>query len=303
MDSWSLEMALLTRRLCKDPVISWGPGGLLETRRGRVETQRFSLRSWDHDWSPKVVWEPEDSLIDLEIVVGTRRDRIGTLVFIFGPGGHMGTRRPLRPYRNPEVSSLNPKIFDWNPEVLEVAMTPMRLRLNRGSSLDPEIFDWNPEAMWEPGGSSSDAIHRTQNRVGNRRFPLQIGGLHMDPEFRGNPEDLFLQGPYSASLGETTTDLEGAGVSVVTQVPGFAAFHVWRSKGFEVVLTGCSGLRIPIPALCFIPILILSTCHCGRATFCKGLPESEVSLDLIQLVCPFKYNDFPSPLIVGPTLL
>ena len=27
----------------------------------------------------------------------------------------------------------------------------------------------------------------------------------MGLEFRGNPEYLFLQGPYSASLGETTT--------------------------------------------------------------------------------------------------
>ncbi|KAF3498436.1 hypothetical protein DY000_02052845 [Brassica cretica] len=74
MDSWSLEIALVTRRLREDPEVVWGP-------RGR-----------------------------------------------------RGARRPLRPYRNPEVSSLDPEIFDWNPKVLEVVMTPMRLRLHRGSS-------------------------------------------------------------------------------------------------------------------------------------------------------------------------
>ena len=40
---------------------------------------------------------------------------------------------------------------------------------------------------------------------GDRGFPLQIVRLHMDPEFLGNPEYLFSKGPYSASLGETTT--------------------------------------------------------------------------------------------------
>ncbi|KAF2589190.1 hypothetical protein F2Q70_00038512 [Brassica cretica] len=48
--------------------------------------------------------------------------------------------RTLRPYRDPEVSSLDPEIFDWNPEAT------WELR-------DPEIFDWNPEAIGEPGGT------------------------------------------------------------------------------------------------------------------------------------------------------
>ncbi|KAF2584777.1 hypothetical protein F2Q70_00035786 [Brassica cretica] len=46
----------------------------------------------------------------------------------------------------------------------------------------------------------------------------------------GNPE-----GPYSTSLGKTTTGLEGAGVGVMTQVPGFAAFHVWISRDYETL--------------------------------------------------------------------
>ncbi|KAF2591724.1 hypothetical protein F2Q70_00038586 [Brassica cretica] len=49
--------------------------------------------------------------------------------------------RPLRPYRNPEVSSLDPEIFDWTPEEPGC------------SSLYHEIFDWKPEAIGEPGGT------------------------------------------------------------------------------------------------------------------------------------------------------
>ncbi|WZZ88638.1 hypothetical protein YC2023_117217 [Brassica napus] len=29
---------------------------------------------------------------------------------------------------------------------------------------------------------------------------------------------------------KSLTSLEGAGMGVMTQVPGFAAFHVWRSR-------------------------------------------------------------------------
>ncbi|KAF2535639.1 hypothetical protein F2Q68_00020919 [Brassica cretica] len=47
----------------------------------------------------------------------------------------VGTRRPLRLYKNPKVSSLDPEIFEWNPK--------------------------------EPGGSSLDFIHRTRKRRGN----------------------------------------------------------------------------------------------------------------------------------------
>ena len=37
--------------------------------------------------------------------------------------------------------------------------------------------------------------------------------------------------------------------------------------------------------------------------FCEGWLGSEVSVDLIQLVCHFKYNDFLSAFIVGTILL
>ncbi|KAF3606669.1 hypothetical protein DY000_02048809 [Brassica cretica] len=40
---------------------------------------RFSFRSWDHDWSPEAVWEPEDSSIGPEIVLGTLRKSLTCL--------------------------------------------------------------------------------------------------------------------------------------------------------------------------------------------------------------------------------
>ncbi|KAF3497229.1 hypothetical protein DY000_02052853 [Brassica cretica] len=50
----------------------------------------------------------------------------------------------LQGWPGSEVSSLDPEIFDWNPEILEVEPGC--------SSLYHEIFDWNPEAIGEPGG-------------------------------------------------------------------------------------------------------------------------------------------------------
>ncbi|KAF2573717.1 hypothetical protein F2Q70_00004255 [Brassica cretica] len=103
MDSWSLEIDLVTRRLREDPGVVWRPGGRGGARRFSLDleialgAQRSFYRSWDHDWSPEA--------------------------------------------ENPEVSSLDPEIADWNPEE------------PGGSSLYPEIFDWNPEAIGSPGGT------------------------------------------------------------------------------------------------------------------------------------------------------
>ncbi|KAF2614310.1 hypothetical protein F2Q70_00011375 [Brassica cretica] len=120
------------------------------------------------------------------------------------PGGRLGTRRFLL---DPQVV-LNPKVV-LNPEV----------------ALDPEVV-WNPEVVlnpnvsfgpggrFEPGGCS---------RPEGRFEP----GVIFRPGVRKNPEYLVLQGPYSAYLGKSTP--EGAGVGVMTQVPDFAAFHVWKS--------------------------------------------------------------------------
>ncbi|KAF3569369.1 hypothetical protein DY000_02016202 [Brassica cretica] len=174
MDSWSLEIDLVTRRLREAPGVFWRPGGRGGARRFSLDleialgAQRSFYRSWDHDWSPEA--------------------------------------------ENPEVSSLDPEIADWNPEE------------PGGSSLYPEIFDWNPEAIGSPGGP----------------------GVPWEPGIF-----CLLQGPYSAFLGKATTctcldfafcrSKAGhyrvlmlystfAGVGVMTQVQGFAAFHVWRSR-------------------------------------------------------------------------
>ncbi|KAF2555238.1 hypothetical protein F2Q68_00016536 [Brassica cretica] len=159
-------------------------------------------------------WSPE-------IVLVIRRLREDPEV-VWGPGGRGGARRTLRPYRNPEVSSLDPEIFDWNPKE------------PGGSSLDHEIFDRNPEATGEPGGSSSDFTHRTRNRVGNRGDhtpPLATTGTCLDFAFcRSEAGHYRVPMLYSTSAGSHWQILEGAGVGVMTQVPGFAAFHVWRSR-------------------------------------------------------------------------
>ncbi|KAF2542070.1 hypothetical protein F2Q68_00030840 [Brassica cretica] len=53
MDSRSLEISLVTRRLRKDPEVIWEPG--------------------DRNGSSVAIWEPEDSSLDPEIRFGTRR--------------------------------------------------------------------------------------------------------------------------------------------------------------------------------------------------------------------------------------
>ncbi|KAF2619189.1 hypothetical protein F2Q68_00039208 [Brassica cretica] len=162
MDSWSLEIALVTRRLREDP----------ETTRSYSGPEGPSLDPW--------------------IMTGT-------------------LRRPLRPYRNPEVSSLDPEIFDWNPKVLEVEPG--------GSSLGREIFDWNPKAIGETGG--------TVLRLPRQDYYWYLFGFRILP---------LGSWPLSSSYDvfyfcmKSMICLEGAGVGVMTQVPGFAVFHVWRSR-------------------------------------------------------------------------
>ncbi|KAG5397487.1 hypothetical protein IGI04_019301 [Brassica rapa subsp. trilocularis] len=156
---------------------------------------------------PGVIWGPK----------GIRRfyDRSGDLV---------GTRRFSR--LDPEVmqeyeaseavlepGGLDPEIADWNPEE------------PRGSSLDPEIFDRNPEAIGEPRGSVL--------RLPRQDYYWYLFGFRIMP---------LGSWPLSSSYAvfyfcrKSLTGLEGVGVVVMTQVLGFAAFHVWRSKFFDCSL-------------------------------------------------------------------
>ncbi|KAF3515059.1 hypothetical protein F2Q69_00006807 [Brassica cretica] len=106
---------------------------------------------------------------------------------------------------NPEVSSLDPEI--WNPEE------------PKGFSLYPEILDWNVEAIGEP--------ERTVLRLPRQGYYRYLFGFRILP---------LGSWPLSTSYAvfyfcwKSPTGLEGAGVGVITQVPGFAAFHVWRSR-------------------------------------------------------------------------
>ncbi|KAF2548260.1 hypothetical protein F2Q70_00022328 [Brassica cretica] len=132
----------------------------------------------------------------------------------------------MRSHLGPEGPSLDPEI-----------MTGARKRTLRPyrdpevSSLDPEIFDWNPEAKWELGGT---------------------WGSSLDPEiFDWNPEAIGEPGGTVLRLLRQTTT-EGAGVGVMIQVPGFASFHVWRSR---VLIAPCSFdtiLRLAHTHSCFM---------------------------------------------------
>ncbi|KAF3602127.1 hypothetical protein F2Q69_00035313 [Brassica cretica] len=112
----------------------------------------------------------------------------------------------------------------------------------------------DPEVTWEPVGFPLDPgimigarrlyedpkILRTLMPDRNLEvLPQILRSLLGTQRLSGNPE-----GPYSTSLGKTTTGLEGAGVGVMTQVSGFAAFHVWISRDYEGprCALGCTGV-------------------------------------------------------------
>ena len=115
--------------------------------------------------------------------------------------------------------------------------------------------------MGEPGGSSLDFMRRTRNRFGSLGFPFYTGARIRTQSSLGTQNVLFFAGtvlrlprqdyywylfgfrilplgswPLSISYvvfyfcRKSLTGLEGAGVSVMTQVQAYAAFHVWRSK-------------------------------------------------------------------------
>ncbi|KAF3539487.1 hypothetical protein F2Q69_00022382 [Brassica cretica] len=168
---------------------------------------------WTFVSGPKAVYNPEvfyrtrrscgnPESLDTEIVSGPG-----------GPGGHLGTRRflqTLRSYLGPRGRIRTQRSFG-NPEVPS----------------DPEVVFRTRRSYLGPEGRL-----RTRRSFGNPKVPSNpevVFGTRR-PGVRKDPKYLVLQGPYSAFLGKTTTGLEGAGVGVMTQVPGFAAFHVWRSR-------------------------------------------------------------------------
>ncbi|KAF2541068.1 hypothetical protein F2Q68_00031004 [Brassica cretica] len=135
-----------------------------------------------------------------------------------GLEGSLGTRRSRK---DPEVT-WEPVGFPLDPGIMIGAR---RLYDDpKGFPLDPEIVSgpWclclDLEVIWEPGDRNLEVLPQIlRSLLGTRRLS-------------GNPESL--------------TGLEGAGVGVMTQVPGFAAFHVWISRDYEGprCALGCTGV-------------------------------------------------------------
>ncbi|KAF3514156.1 hypothetical protein F2Q69_00006401 [Brassica cretica] len=207
-------------------------------------------------WSPEAALDPED----LEVVLNLEVARDPEVVWEpggfsrpeghFEPGGRLGTRR--KSFGNPEVPLdseviLNPKV-SFGP----------RGRFNPEVSRDPEIV-LNPKVSFGPGGR-----FEPRGCLGTRRFLLDPEVIlnpkalrsFQDQETAWGPEGTVLRLPrqdYSQyllgfrimPLGSwplsssyavfyfcrmSLSGLEGAGLGVMTQVPGFAAFHIWRSR-------------------------------------------------------------------------
>ncbi|KAF3539517.1 hypothetical protein F2Q69_00021671 [Brassica cretica] len=224
VDSCSLGIALVTRRLRKDQVTTRGSGGRARIRRSSC--------------NPEVVGQPGDSPLDPETAFGTRRSRDRTwnpevfeIVIHCFPWIQRSYRDPgvciwtLRSHGNPEVLRDEPggfflrsgdlligtRGYRGNPEILEVETV--------GSSLDPNISDWNPEAIRETEGTVLRLPRRDYYRYLFGFCILPLGSWQLSSFY-----DVFY------FCRKSLTGLEGAGVGVMTQVPGFAAFRFWRSR-------------------------------------------------------------------------
>ncbi|KAF3498439.1 hypothetical protein DY000_02052842 [Brassica cretica] len=111
------------------------------------------LVTWGLREDPGVVWGP--------------RGRGGARRFSLDPEIVFGARRPLRPYRNPKVSSLDPEIFDWNPDVLKAGNPKVLL----------QILYIGPEIVWGTLGFlfRSGVCIRTRSSLGSRNILLFAG--------------------------------------------------------------------------------------------------------------------------------
>ncbi|KAF3567846.1 hypothetical protein DY000_02015628 [Brassica cretica] len=172
-----------------NPEVAWRPR---DHRRRRLRGSSWILRSRlgpGGPWGPyqttqSVIWDPE--------------------VFSLGPGTETGAWRQwvlsflLESYWALEAmlepGGLDPEIIVWNPEILR-------------------SFDWNSETMEEPGG--------TVLRLPRKDYYRYLFGFRILP---------LGSWPLSSSYAvfyfcrKSLTGLEGAGVGVMTQVPGLLCF-------------------------------------------------------------------------------
>ncbi|KAF2571616.1 hypothetical protein F2Q70_00004320 [Brassica cretica] len=232
-----------TRRL--DGLSSWNPkagwtiflehGGWILGSNGTVELLK----------NPETLLGPRG-------VVGIRRS------FLKLRGCPRPGRRILEPARktlNPEVDNrFGIRRLSKDPEVVWEPGGPEG-RFEPGGCSRP-IGRFGPEGRFELGGCSGPGGRLRS--FGNLEIPSDPEALRsfQDPETAWGPEGTVLclprQDNYRYLFGfcimphgiwplsssyvvfyfcrKSLTDLEGAGMGVMTQVPGFAAFHIWRSS-------------------------------------------------------------------------
>ncbi|KAF2538647.1 hypothetical protein F2Q68_00020663 [Brassica cretica] len=203
-----------------DLEITQGPEGSLGTRKLRLGSERWALNPevsgfLEYRLLESGDWEPGGFSLDPGIMTGARRlyedPKISSLDpdRTWNPEASHGVYllykiifRTLRPYRNPRVL----------PQILR------SLRGTRRLSGNPE----NPEYLFFAGTvlrlPRQDCY---QYLFGFRILPLGSWPLSIS-------YDVF------NFCKKSLTGLEGAGLGVMTQVPGFDAFHIWINRDYEL---------------------------------------------------------------------
>ncbi|KAF3528267.1 hypothetical protein DY000_02040272 [Brassica cretica] len=183
------------QRLSLDPWISFG------TRRSMPDHKVFYLgprglfsMSWNRDWGPEAMWKSRDSLFG-------SRDR-----------GWNPEISMIRTRRSPQllVSKRNCQLA---PRSILNLDQVIQSEEPEGSSLDHEIFDWNLEAIGEP--------EVTVLRLPRQDYYWYLFGFRILPLGswpRSCSYDVFY------FCRKSLTGLECAGVGIVTQVPGLRCF-------------------------------------------------------------------------------
>ncbi|KAF3564578.1 hypothetical protein DY000_02014520 [Brassica cretica] len=213
-----------------DLEITQGPEGSLGTRKLRLGSERWALNPevsgfLEYRLLESGDWEPGGFSLDPGIMTGARRlyedPKISSLDpdRTWNPEASHGVYllykiifRTLRPYRNPRVL----------PQILR------SLRGTRRLSGNPE----NPEYLFFAGTvlrlPRQDCY---QYLFGFRILPLGSWPLSIS-------YDVF------NFCKKSLTGLEGAGLGVMTQVPGFDAFHIWINRDYEGprCALGCTGV-------------------------------------------------------------
>ncbi|KAF3486400.1 hypothetical protein F2Q69_00052741 [Brassica cretica] len=184
----------VTARICE---IGSEPGGV---KLSRVRTlgvwrvfsyPRGCVRTRRSSGNPEV-------FLDHEITFGTRRDSSLDHETRFGTQRPYGNQEVLE--IEPEGSSLDSEIFAWNPEIV-------------GLYTGPE-FPWEPEIYVFAG----TVLRLPRQDYYRCQFGFRILPLGSWPLSSSYVVFYFCR--------KSLTGLEGVGMGVMTQVPGFAAFHV-----------------------------------------------------------------------------